>query len=139
MPSWAIARNKSIPGAPSSQQWTRHACGPGQACVGTHCQTQSACSCGGGSTFWGTPVAASDTSCGFQICGADNQRYTCQSDGWHGAGSSPCNCRCANGADAQGHPINPDHTYCGYQVCGGDHQHYSCTASGWSAQHDTCN
>ena len=129
------------PGLPSSQQWTRRACPAGQACVGTHCQPQGggSCSCGGGATFWGTPVAASDTSCGFQVCGSDNQRYTCQSDGWHGAGNSPCNCRCANGADAQGRAINPDYTYCGYQVCGGDHQHYSCTATGWSAQHDTCN
>ena len=129
------------PGLPSSQQWTRRACPAGQACVGTHCQPQGggSCSCSGGATFWGTPVAASDTSCGFQVCGSDNQRYSCQSDGWHGAGNSPCNCRCANGADAQGHAINPDYTYCGYQVCGGDHQHYSCTATGWSAQHDTCN
>jgi len=128
------------PGLPSSQQWTRRACSAGQACAGTHCQAQGgSCSCGGGTTFWGTAVAASDTSCGFQICGGDNQRYACQSDGWHGTGITGCNCRCSGGADAQGRPINADHTYCGYQVCGGDHQHYACTATGWSAQHDSCN
>ena len=117
------------------------------ATCGTHSETATvtvtgtggSCSCAGGTTFWGSPIPAGDTSCGFQVCGGDNQRYTCQSDGWHGAGNSPCNCRCANGADAQGRPINPDYTYCGYSVCGADHQHYSCTATGWSAQHDSCN
>ncbi len=101
--------------------------------------TGGSCSCGGGSTFWGTPVPASDTSCGFQVCGSDNQRYSCLSDGWHAAGNSPCNCRCTGGADVQGRPINPDYTFCGYTVCGMDHQHYTCTAGGWSAQHDSCN
>jgi hypothetical protein len=129
------------PGLPSSQQWTRQVCPTGQSCVGTHCQPSGggSCSCSGGATFWGTPVPATATSCGFQVCGGDNQRYTCQSDGWHAAGNSPCNCRCANGADSQGRAINPDYTFCGYTVCGSDHQHYACTAGGWSAQHDTCN
>jgi len=124
---------------PGASLWAAESCNGG-TCSGSSCTTGGggSCSCSGGGTFWHTSVPASDTSCGFRVCGGDNQLYACQADGWHGAGGSPCNCRCTNGADSQGRAINPDYTYCGYSVCGSDHQHYSCTATGWSPQHDTC-
>lgn len=96
------------------------------------------CSCSGGSTYWGSAVNPADTSCGFRVCGGDNQLYECTSGGWVSAGGSPCNCRCTNGVNSQGQAINPDHTYCNYQVCGSDHQIYKCTSSGWSGQGTAC-
>ena len=104
----------------------------------TDCGDGSSCSCSGGWTYWQTTIPASDTSCGFQVCGGDNQLYVCQSYGWQAVGGSPCDCRCTDGVNSQGYSINPDYTYCGYTVCGTDFQNYTCTASGWSAQHDTC-
>ncbi len=97
-----------------------------------------ACSCGGGATIGNKPIPASDTYCGFEVCGGDDQLYACQSDGWHGMGGSPCNCSCAGGTDSHGNAIKPEYTYCGYSVCGADHQHYVCGGGGWVGQQDVC-
>ncbi len=108
---------------------------------GGSCGGPAGCRCEGGSDFWGQPVDPDATSCGFQVCGGDDQLYECTAAGWDPIGGSPCSgsgCRCHFGVDANGNPIDPASTYCGYRVCGADDQFYECTASGWDPQGGPC-
>ncbi|MCB1054385.1 MAG: M23 family metallopeptidase [Acidobacteria bacterium] len=50
----------------------------------------SGCTCYGGVRYGGSSIDPSETFCGMQVCGADNQYYSCQSGGWAFEGGGPC-------------------------------------------------
>lgn len=50
----------------------------------------SGCTCYGGVRYGGSAIDPAQTFCGMQVCGADNQYYSCQSGGWAYEGGGPC-------------------------------------------------
>lgn len=50
------------------------------------------CLCSGGVRCGGAPISPSQTYCGYRVCGADFQFYTCEVNGWISTGQ-PCACQ----------------------------------------------
>lgn len=103
------------------------------------------CSCGGGTDYRGTPIAAANTECHFRACGLDQQFYTCTTEGWKGTEQScpeddprDASCQCAGGVDQNGEAIATSDTYCGFETCGVENRHWVCSPSGWKKVSDTC-
>ncbi|MDY7096135.1 MAG: M23 family metallopeptidase [Acidobacteriota bacterium] len=48
------------------------------------------CTCYNGVRYDGSPIDPGSTYCGMQVCGADDQYYTCETGGWAYQGGGPC-------------------------------------------------